>query len=80
MKTGWPNYHHPSAETVFCDAQVVFVNIHKCIAKMLQVSSIILIPHCKLTFKTAAGTCRGAELCNRCQYFTLLHILQVDSR
>ena len=66
MKTGWPNYHLPSAETASRDARVVFVNVRKCIAKMLQVSSIIIIPCYKLTFKTTAGTRRGAELCKRC--------------
>ena len=66
MKTGQPNYHLPSAETTSCDAWVVFINVRKHIVKMLQVSSIIIIPRYKHTFKTAAGTCRGAELCNRC--------------
>ena len=65
MKTGQPNYHLPSAETASRDARVVFVNVRKHIAKMLQVSSIIVIPRYKLTFKTAAGTHRGAELRNQ---------------
>ncbi|KAF8814221.1 hypothetical protein BYT27DRAFT_7073667, partial [Phlegmacium glaucopus] len=36
MKTGRPGYHIPSPETVLCDVKTVFVNVHKCIAKMLQ--------------------------------------------
>jgi hypothetical protein len=37
MKTGRPGYHIPSAETVSRDTKRVFVQVRKCIAKMLQV-------------------------------------------
>jgi len=37
MKTGRPEYYIPSPSTVSCDMRLVFVNAHKCIAKMLQV-------------------------------------------
>ena len=39
MKTGRPEYHIPSVETVSHDARNVFVNVHKYITKMLQVSN-----------------------------------------
>jgi len=39
MKTGRPEYHIPSPETVSCDVRNVFVNVHKHIAKVLQVSN-----------------------------------------
>ena len=39
MKTGRPEYHILSAETVSCDARNIFVNVHKRIVKMLQVSN-----------------------------------------
>ena len=37
MKTGRPEYHIPSAETVSNDVKDVFVRVRKRIAKMLQV-------------------------------------------
>jgi hypothetical protein len=37
MKTGRPGYWIPSAETVSHDVKMVFLNVQKCIAKMLQV-------------------------------------------
>ena len=37
MKTGRPQYHLPSLPTVSRDVKNVFVCVHKCIAKMLQV-------------------------------------------
>lgn len=37
MKTGRPEYHIPSAETVSRDVKNVFVCVRKRIAKMLQV-------------------------------------------
>ena len=40
MKTGRPEYHIPSPETVSRDVRNVFVNVRKRIAKMLQVSSV----------------------------------------
>ena len=40
MKIGRPEYHIPSPETVSRDVQNVFVNVHKHIAKMLQVSNV----------------------------------------
>jgi hypothetical protein len=39
MKTGRPEYHIPSPETVSRDVRNVFVNVRKRIAKMLQVSN-----------------------------------------
>ena len=39
MKTGHPDYHIPSAETVSRDVKRVFICVHARIAKMLQVSS-----------------------------------------
>ena len=39
MKTGRPEYHIPSVETVSRDARSIFVNVCKRIAKMLQVSN-----------------------------------------
>ena len=43
MKTGRPEYHIPSAETVSCDIQNVFVNVWRHITKILQVSTMIYI-------------------------------------
>jgi hypothetical protein len=40
MKTGRPEYHIPSPETVSRDVRNVFVNVRKRIAKMLKVSSV----------------------------------------
>jgi hypothetical protein len=40
MKTGRPGYHIPSPDTVSRDVKMVFVNVRKRIAKMLQVGSI----------------------------------------
>jgi len=37
MKTGRPDYHIPSMQTISCDVKQVFVQVCKCIAKMLQV-------------------------------------------
>jgi hypothetical protein len=37
MKTGRPEYHIPSAETVSRDVKRVFVRVRQRIAKMLQV-------------------------------------------
>jgi len=37
MKTGRPEYHLPSAETVSRDVKGVFVKVRQRIAKMLQV-------------------------------------------
>ena len=39
MKTGRLEYHILSPETVSCDVRNVFVNVHKCIMNMLQVSN-----------------------------------------
>ncbi|KIK40528.1 hypothetical protein CY34DRAFT_87177, partial [Suillus luteus UH-Slu-Lm8-n1] len=36
MKTGWPEYYIPSPSTVSRDVKLVFVNIRKCIVRMLQ--------------------------------------------
>ncbi|KAG1720835.1 hypothetical protein EDB19DRAFT_1898408 [Suillus lakei] len=36
MKTGQPEYYIPSLSTVSCDVKLVFVNVRKCIACMLQ--------------------------------------------
>ena len=38
-KTGHPNFHLPSADTVSHDVKKIFVQVHQCIAKMLKVSS-----------------------------------------
>lgn len=35
MKTGRPGYHIPSADTVSRDTKQVFVQVRKCIVKML---------------------------------------------
>ena len=43
MKTGWPDFHIPSAETVSCDIKNVFVHIHQQIAKILQVKSVLQV-------------------------------------
>jgi hypothetical protein len=36
MKTGWPEYYIPSPSTVSHDVKLVFINVRKHIAKMLQ--------------------------------------------
>ncbi len=41
MKTGRPDYHIPSLETVSHDVKDVFVRVCKCIAKMLQVRQLL---------------------------------------
>ena len=43
MKTRRPGYCLPSAEIASCDVWVVFVNVWRCIAKILQVSTIIYV-------------------------------------
>ena len=40
MKTGRPDCYIPSAETLSCDVKNIFVCIHACIAKMLEVKSV----------------------------------------
>jgi hypothetical protein len=40
MKTGRPEYHIPSAETVSRDVKDAFVRVRKRIAKMLQVRNL----------------------------------------
>jgi hypothetical protein len=40
MKTGRPDYHIPSAETLSRDVKMVFARVRKRIAKMLQVGSV----------------------------------------
>jgi len=69
MKTGRPEYHIPSLETASCDARKVFINVHKCIAKMLQVSTVrhLLLneDHHKFTFWNT-GTRGCSELHDRC--------------
>jgi hypothetical protein len=42
MKTGRPGYHIPSPETLSRDVKNVFVNVRKHIAKMLQVSLVLV--------------------------------------
>ena len=42
MKTGRPGYCLPSAETASRDTRVVFINVQRCIAKMLQVSTWLI--------------------------------------
>jgi len=42
MKTGRPDYHIPSAETLSRDVKKVFANVRKRIAKMLQVGLVPL--------------------------------------
>jgi hypothetical protein len=37
MKTGWPEYHIPSPETVSHDVKKVFLHVRKRMAKMLEV-------------------------------------------
>ena len=56
IKTGRPEFHIPSAETVSCDVQNTFICVWICITKMLQVSAITCIPHCKLTFNHFRNT------------------------
>ena len=41
MKTGRPDYHIPSLETVSLDVKDVFVRVRKHIAKMLQVRQLL---------------------------------------
>ena len=43
MKTGRPEYHIPSAETVSLDVKNVFVYVHGHFTKELQVRDAILI-------------------------------------
>ena len=43
MKTGRPECYIPSAETLSCDIKNVFVHVHGCITKALQVRYTILI-------------------------------------
>jgi len=38
MKTGRPEYYLPSKLTVSRDVRFIFVNVRKCMAKMMQVS------------------------------------------
>jgi hypothetical protein len=40
MKTGRPDYHIPSPQTVSRDVRNVFVGVRKRVAKMLQVSTV----------------------------------------
>jgi len=40
MKTGRPEYHIPSVETLSCDVKNVFVRVREHIARMLRVSYI----------------------------------------
>ena len=40
MKTGWPEYHTPSQQTISQDVRHVFVGVCKRIAKVLQVSTV----------------------------------------
>lgn len=44
MKTGRPDYHIPSAETLSRDVKKVFAHVRKRIAKMLQVGLVPLDP------------------------------------
>jgi len=41
MKTGRPDFHIPSAETVSRDVKDVFVRVRQRVAKMLQVKSVL---------------------------------------
>jgi hypothetical protein len=54
MKTGRPEYHIPSPETVSRDVRNVFIHVRKHVAKMLQVSTVRYVllneDHHKLTF------------------------------
>ena len=43
MKTGRPDFHIPSAETVSHDVKNVFVHVRQRIAKMLQVKSVLRV-------------------------------------
>ena len=65
MKTRRPEYHIPSAETVSHDVQNVFVNIWKCLTKILQVSIMTYVFLIINSPSVTAGTHRGAELHNR---------------
>jgi len=38
MKMGRPEYYLPSKLTVSCDVRLIFINVRKCMAKMMQVS------------------------------------------
>ena len=66
MRTGRPEYHIPSAETISCDVQNTFINVWICIAKMLQVSTMAYIFLIINSPSASPGTRRGTELCNRC--------------
>ena len=48
MKTGRPEYPIPSPQTVSKDVRNVFVSVRKRIAKMLQVSNVIIFASIKL--------------------------------
>ena len=63
MKTGRPEYHIPSPETVSRDVRNVFINVRRRIAKMLQVSNARDSKKKKLTSEVL-GTCRRSELCD----------------
>jgi hypothetical protein len=65
MKTGRPDFHIPSPETVSRDVKDVFVRVRKRIATMLQVrGSLITMYNMRLTL-ISAGSRRGPELCDR---------------
>ncbi len=64
MKMGRPEYHIPLPETVSHDVRNVFVNIRKCIMKMLQVSNA-RDQFLKTTHFVTGGTPRYAELCDK---------------
>jgi hypothetical protein len=63
MKTGRPEYHIPSPETVSRDVKNVFIHVRKRIAKMLQVS-LFHAPEKKKTHWTL-GVWWCIELCHR---------------
>src|SRR5271163_3361307 len=65
MKTGRPEYHIPSAETVSRDVRHPFVNVQKCLAKILQVSIMTYVFLIINSPSVTAGTRRGTELCDR---------------
>ena len=49
MKTGRPDYHIPSPDTVSHDVRDVFVRVRKRIAKILQVKLVSLVFFFRLT-------------------------------
>jgi len=68
MKTGRPEYHIPSPETISRDVKKVFLRVRKRMAKMLQVS-ILIVKDCSIIVHSLVGPQWGIEFRDRCLDF-----------